>query len=102
MKCTKKEQTMITCKIIGSPHGLEESENFHLPKGRVNWQYEFLHRKLGSQMKRPIQRFRCKDRKNNINFYYLEFDYHTVNNKKVFSFKSNSDRTLFLLTYFGK
>ena len=93
---------MITCKIIGHPAGLEESWNFHEPSGNSNWHFEFIDRKSSGRMERTIQRFRCKDRRNNINFYYLEFGIATRNNKKVFAFKNNSDRTLFLLTYFGK
>ena len=93
---------MITCKIIGYSKGLEESWNFHYPKGNSNWHYEFLNRNSYRIMRRAIQRFRCKDRRNNINFYYLEFGITTPNNKKVFAFENNSDRTLFLLTYFGK
>lgn len=92
---------MLTCKIIGYPDGLEESENFHRPTDNSYWHYEFLDRDI-VRMKNPIQRFRCKDRKNNITFYYLEFGSPTPDNKKVFAFRNNSDRTLFLLTYFGK
>ena len=91
---------MITCKVIGYPDGLDESVHFHRPSGNPNWHFEFLDRNINN-MKRPIQRFRCKDRRNNINFYYLEFETPTPTNKKVFAFRNNSDRTLFILTYFG-
>lgn len=92
---------MITCKMNADVNGLDESANFHSPNGNAYWSYEFLDRDV-YRMKLPIQRFRCKDRKNNINFYLLEFGKITPNNRKVFAFKTNSDRTLFLLTYFGK
>lgn len=96
-------RTMATCKIT-QEECINEIENFNHPSSNSYWHYEYLDRDV-VRMKNPIQRFRCKDRKNNINFYFLEFDnlHATVpNNKVVFAFKSNSDRTLFLLTYFGK
>lgn len=90
---------MITCRINGDGCA-EEIEYFH----NGTWTYEYLDRgddKRRPKMKIPIQRFRCKDRKNDINFYYLEF--HDIDRlRKIFSFKTNGDRTLFLLTYFGK
>lgn len=87
---------MITCRLTGDEFNNRIiGENFHDPK---NWSYEFLDRTR--ELSKPIQRFRCKDRKNNIHFYYLEFPDNNDNDKRYFLFKSVEDRTLFLLTYF--
>lgn len=85
---------MITCRMLGNTVS-DELENFH----NGNWSFEFLDRD-SEELPHPISRFRCKDNKNNFRFYYLEFT--NSNDKRIFAFKDNEQRTLFLLTWFLK
>ncbi len=55
------KKSMITCRINGHDYD-DEIENFH----DGIWTYEYLDRE-DKNMKVPIQRFRCKEKKYNIN-----------------------------------
>ncbi len=83
-----------TCRMLGKTV-IDELENFH----NGNWSSEFLDRDRDIE-KQSISRFRCRDNKNNFRFYYLEFT--DENDKRVFAFKNNEQRTKFILTWFMK
>ena len=86
---------MNTCRMY-SDGEWEEGDNFV-----ENWEWRYLARENGSLLHK-IHRWQCKDRKNDIPFHYLELD--TGNgqerSRRIFSFRSNEERTMFLLTYF--
>ena len=89
---------MTTCRFRRSDPGFEEGDNF-----KEFWQWEYLERDV-STMPHKIFRWRCKDTKNDIPFYYLELekpeDAGIFRRTRILSFRNNEERTMFLLTYF--